>query len=686
MDNTQAADELFIRDGHFVDAQGRVRLLRGVNLGGSSKLPYGYGHTNEADFSDFYDGAANVSFVNRPFPIEDADLHFARLKRWGLTFLRFIVTWEAIEHEGPGIYDRDYLAYIRAVVEKAAEYGMQIYIDPHQDVWSRWTGGDGAPMWTLECVGFEPRNFETTKAALCLETTGKPASEFPKMIWPTNYFKLATATMFTLFWGGAKFAPKCHVNGIQVQEFLQSHYINALTELAKSLKGLKNVAGFGTMNEPSFGYIGVQDLAAGFGPGELRNGLAPTPFQGMILGEGIAQTVDVWTSSIWAMIRGKPSGKQVVDPHGVRAWKSGSRCIWMNEGVWRFGADGKPELLKPDHFAQANFGKDFYVPFTTKFTQSIQSVFAKSMIFVEMPPMEFNPSEFPDIDPKVVPNAVNAMHWYDGVTLILCSWSNYFTVDFHTKKLVFGMKNRRQVHEAQLQHINSFGKKMHNAPTLIGEVGIPYNLNKGRAYNDGDFMDQISALDHTISCLEANMLSFTLWCYAADNSNKYGDLWNLEDLSLVSPDTEKKTITKNKNVQHRDDAARALVAFSRPHATRVAGIPLKSRFSLSEVRYELQFTSSAAKPIDASSEVFVPYVHYPKGYKVTASDGKVEIVKHDGFDLVRFQHDARATTHSLVITSKDPNAGKTRKTSPYLIAAAFVAAVSVPLYYYYERK
>ncbi|KAF1331659.1 putative glycosyl hydrolase, partial [Globisporangium splendens] len=676
MDNTKAADELFIRDGHFVDAQGRVRLLRGVNLGGSSKLPYGYGHTDEADFSDFYDGAAKVSFVNRPFPLEDADLHFARLKRWGLTFLRFIVTWEAIEHEGPGIYDRDYLAYIRAIVEKAAEYGMQIYIDPHQDVWSRWTGGDGAPMWTLECVGFEPRNFETTKAALCLETTGKPASEFPKMIWPTNYYKLAAATMFTLFWAGAKYAPKCHVNGVQVQEFLQSHYISALTELAKSLKGLKNVAGFGTMNEPGNGYIGSEDISKFISPGDLKNGLAPTPFQGMVLGEGIAQSVDVWENSIWAMVRGKPSGKEWVDPKGVRAWKQGRRCIWMDEGVWRIDASGKPALLKPAYFAGMDFGKECYVPFTTRFTKSIQQVLQKSMIFVEMPPMEFNGGEFPDIDPKVIPHAVNAMHWYDLATLFFCSWSDYFTIDFYTQRLVFGNAARRRVHEGHLKHIMTFGKKMHNAPTLIGEVGIPYNMNKGKAYETGDFNGQVSALDHTVSCLEANMLSYTLWCYAADNSNKYGDMWNLEDLSLASPDTEKKVIAKSNGSHHRDDAARALIAFSRPHATRVAGVPLKSQFTLKELHYELQFSTNKWKPIDAPTEIFVPHVQYPRGYKVTASDGKVEIEKHDGYDLVLFHHDRSVERHSVVVSSKVT----VRKTSPYL-QAAVIAAISGSLVY-----
>ncbi|KAE8951981.1 hypothetical protein PR001_g33475, partial [Phytophthora rubi] len=90
--STTESDVLSIKGHHFIDQHGRVALLRGVNLGGSSKLPFGYGHTDDQDTSAFFDGAASVSFVGRPFPLEEADLHFQRLQRWGLTFLRFIVT------------------------------------------------------------------------------------------------------------------------------------------------------------------------------------------------------------------------------------------------------------------------------------------------------------------------------------------------------------------------------------------------------------------------------------------------------------------------------------------------------------------------------------------------------------------------------------------------------------------
>lgn len=86
---------------HFVDAHGRTCLLRGVNLSGSTKLPFEPRlPTHDTDRQRFF-AHRSVSFVGRPFPLADADEHLQRLRSWGLLFLRFQITWEAIEHAGP---------------------------------------------------------------------------------------------------------------------------------------------------------------------------------------------------------------------------------------------------------------------------------------------------------------------------------------------------------------------------------------------------------------------------------------------------------------------------------------------------------------------------------------------------------------------------------------------------------
>jgi hypothetical protein len=185
----------------FKDQAGRALLLRGANLGGSTKVP---ARPNGATYiRDRFFDHRDVSFVGRPFPLDEADEHFRRLRAWGLTFLRLLVTWEAIEHAGPGQYDQEYLTYLRAIAEKAAEYGIACFIDPHQDVWSRWTGGDGAPGWTFDLIGMDITRLDATGAAFTHQLQGDP---FPRMVWPSNHSRLGTATMFTLFFGGNDFA------------------------------------------------------------------------------------------------------------------------------------------------------------------------------------------------------------------------------------------------------------------------------------------------------------------------------------------------------------------------------------------------------------------------------------------------------------------------------------------------
>lgn len=317
---------VLIKDGNFVDEHGRILNLRGVNLGGSSKLPTNANASNNW-FLDAASAKTTASFINRPFPLLEAPEHFSRLRACGFTLLRFIITWEAIEHAGPGIYDIDYLCYIHDILEIAQTYGMDIYLDPHQDVWSRWTGGSGAPLWTLELVGFDSNNFATCEAAITHRTFGQGHSTIernsstpilPKMIWPTNTFKLACATMFTLFWGGEKFAPQFMVENdaaaaaaagdekdeddnktnktkttkINIQKYLQTHYMNAMAKLLTHLADLDNIVGIGTMNEPSSGFINIANLSLGYAQAplspdstehgiELRLGMHPTPFQAM---------------------------------------------------------------------------------------------------------------------------------------------------------------------------------------------------------------------------------------------------------------------------------------------------------------------------------------------------------------------------------------------------------------------
>ncbi len=273
--------EIYSDGPWFKDRHGRTLMLRGVNLGGSSKIP---SHPNITSEKKLY-SHQDVTFVGRPFPLDEADEHFARLKRWGLTFLRFLVTWEAIEHAGPGQYDEAYLDYLFAIVKRAGDYGLHMFIDPHQDAWSRLSGGDGAPGWTFDLVGLDVNSFRATSAANIYPFDDEPFVAH----WQTNYNRLAAATMFTLFFGGNDFAPTFTIGDEAAQSFLQRHYINAIKQVAQRLQGLPNVGGFDTMNEPSTGFIGRHAHAQNEELYLRRLGVSPTPFQTMLLGDGYPQ-------------------------------------------------------------------------------------------------------------------------------------------------------------------------------------------------------------------------------------------------------------------------------------------------------------------------------------------------------------------------------------------------------------
>lgn len=116
----------------FRDPHNREITLRGINVAADAKYPK-IPDIPSYVAEKFFD-ADNVSFVGRPFPLEDAHIHFQRLRKWGYNTIRYLFTWEAIEHAGPGIYDQEWVEFTIEVLRVAKQYGFYIFMDPHQDV------------------------------------------------------------------------------------------------------------------------------------------------------------------------------------------------------------------------------------------------------------------------------------------------------------------------------------------------------------------------------------------------------------------------------------------------------------------------------------------------------------------------------------------------------------------------
>ena len=116
----------------FRDTYGREVTLHGINVAAEAKFP-SEPETPSHVLDNFFDGD-NVSFVGRPFSIEQARVHLSRLRQWGYNTIRYIFTWEAIEGAGPGIYDEDWIKHTIEVLRIAKEFSFYVFMDPHQDV------------------------------------------------------------------------------------------------------------------------------------------------------------------------------------------------------------------------------------------------------------------------------------------------------------------------------------------------------------------------------------------------------------------------------------------------------------------------------------------------------------------------------------------------------------------------
>ncbi len=593
--------QLRISGRWFLDPKDRRVLLRGVNLGGSSKLPYF--KDGEGRDPAWLAPQRSPTFVGRPFPIGEADEHFRRLAGWGFNCLRLLTTWEAVEHGGPGLYDEAYLDYFARVVKKAAEYGLFVYIDPHQDVWSRWSGGDGAPAWTLELTGFNLKNLDAAEAAV---TMAGRYPDYDPMIWVNNNRRLAAGTMFTLFFAGDRFAPQTRMEGAPVQGYLQDHFIAAMRQVALRLQGLNHVLGFGPLNEPNAGFIGLPSLSQPLF--FKQKGPALTGFEALYIPAGFTTETPLNKLEGFSL---RPDGTVVLNPGKVSAWQTPQRDIWRAHGVWDLDGRGRPVLLRDDYFSGARFFEDGVRPFSLRFAQMMAEIEPAWALFVEGQP---GSTERFNLPARMM--AVNASHWYDQPTLMTGHYDPDLGYDWFERRSVYGRENVRRSISDQIGFLRQLSQTdQGEIPTLIGEFGLPYDLDGGAAYRSGDFSAQIEAADSYYAALDEHLVHAAQWNYTADNSNAWGDQWNLEDLSIFSRDQQSEP-------DDPDSGGRGLAGFVRPTLRACAGLPLAQRFDRESGAFTLKI--DADPDLLAPTVLFVPRLQYPDGLDARVSSGTVD--------------------------------------------------------------
>lgn len=419
--------------------------------------------------------------------------------------------------------------------------------------WSRFSGGSGAPMWTLYLAGLNPQSFAATEAAIVQNTYPEPEN-FPKMIWSTNYNRLAVATMFTLFFAGRDFAPKCIVDGVNIQDYLQGHFFNALEHLAKRIKDAGDVYneivfGWESMNEPARGLIGLEDMSVIPKEQALKKGTCPTIWQAILTGSGRACEVDTWDMGGLGPYK---VGRTLIDPRGEIAWLPADyddsrygwkrdpgwklgECIWAQHGVWDPSSD---TLLRKDYFASdpkngavANypyFTNNWFMEFYRKYRDMVRSHHPEAIMLCQPPVLELPPSIKGTVDDD--PNMVYAPHYYDGITLMTKKWNRTWNVDvlgiLRGRYLTpaFGIKIGetaiRNCFRDQLAAMRKEGLDyMGNHPCVLTEFGIPYDMDDKYAYKTGDYSSQSAAMDANHFAVEGSrMEGYSLWVYCTNVS------------------------------------------------------------------------------------------------------------------------------------------------------------------------
>ncbi|CAK7895819.1 ergosteryl-beta-glucosidase [[Candida] anglica] len=486
-------------EGHFIDKSGRKVTLKGINVDSGMKLPTNPSMPsykgNSSDPNNYFFDGENVTFVGRPFPLEEAESHFQRIKSWGYNTVRYLLTWEAIEHSGPEQYDEEFIDYtIKMLTILHNVGGLYVFLEVHQDVWSRYSGGSGAPMWTFYAAGLQPRRFAATEAAILhnearFQDKHNP-EQYQKMLWTSNYKRLASLVMFTLFFAGDTYFPRYKINGVNIQHYLQDRFYSSMKHCwERVVKGVPSemitsgtLLGFESMNEPNCGLVGHDHLGRIPAAQQLRVGTTPTVYQTFRLGMGLPCDVDSYRITISGPQR---YASKVVDPQGARAWmnveeaaeidaKYGWKrsksweigtCLFAQAKIWTFKqvdfeklpnltvderlfvSSRNCELLLPNYFNQVYQKQNFkdppsdgrvtmdyfvnhhFVDFYLRHKQVVREVLPNAFVLIQPPVLEVPPNLKGDPREVIDNRTIYCPHYYDGMSLMFKTWNTKYNVD-----------------------------------------------------------------------------------------------------------------------------------------------------------------------------------------------------------------------------------------------------------------
>ncbi len=170
---------------------------------------------------------------------------FAQIHRFGFNLVRLTLNWSELEPY-PGSYSTIYLNRIAQVVHWAAQQGIYVILDMHEDQYSRFlaTASASAP----DPTGCSPSNGQDGAPLWAVVTDGQPSCA----LFGQNELNPAMAAAFQNFWDNSTTGAdgKPIPQGAAPGPGLEDHYIGALARLARRFGNDPAVLGYEVINEP----------------------------------------------------------------------------------------------------------------------------------------------------------------------------------------------------------------------------------------------------------------------------------------------------------------------------------------------------------------------------------------------------------------------------------------------------
>jgi len=348
-------------------------------------------------------------------------------------------------------------------------------------------------------------------------------------------------------------------------------------------------------------------------PDPVRPGPAWSPIDALLVARGVSRSIPQLAFDP-SQMKIAQVGEKLVNAPGVSIWKAGVQCPFEAAGAYRLTGNKEHEIPREDFFSRVggrtvDADHDAMTPFFNRIATEIRKINNDWLVFAELDPFRGMTGEgFPPVPERTV----NASHWYDIVTLVTKTFMYPTAINPFSMKVMNGAGEIEDSYTAALGKIKDASTTIPGgAPTLIGEFGIPFDLDGCAAYKawtDGDrssapWEKHIIALDLMYNAMDRHLLNSTQWNYTVSNRNdpSCGDGWNQEDLSVYSVD---------------QDGGRAVEGFVRPYVRATQGVLRAMTFDRQTGGFSFRFDADPA--INAPTELYIPAVHYAGGVQIDA--------------------------------------------------------------------